>query len=145
MRLRKFTIKDYEVLVDMFYNFTCEIYSNRAIGTKYAFYKLVDSWIEKKHDIVFAVNNSEDIVGFTVAYIDHNNGITEPVYLGDIAYVKPEYRKTRASYMLYKNVYEYSKELNMKIVSNSRIENGIDKMVQKHFNAIPKYIMMEGV
>lgn len=143
MILRKFRLDDYEELVDMFYEFTSEVYSNRKIGSKYFFYRAVQEWINDKKDIVVAVNN-DTIVGFTLAYVDDLRGITEPVYQGDICYVREEYRNTRAAYMLYKNVYNYGKELGLIINSNGRISNGIDKMVMKHFKASAKFTIMEG-
>lgn len=142
IKLRKFTLYDYEELVDMHYEFTKEVYPDRKLGYRYSFYMIVNDWIEKKHDIVLAVKD-DNICGFTMSYVDYVDGLTEPVYRGEIAYVKPEYRKTRVGHMLYSNVVRYAEELELKLVSMSRIENGIDKMVIKHFNAIPKYIMME--
>ena len=142
MKLRKFTLEDYETLVNMYYEFAKEVYHNRKIGYKYSFYKIVDSWIDKKHDIILAERDG-GMVGFTIGYIDNMGGITEPVYNGEIAYVIPSKRGSRASYMLYKNVVSYASELGLRLVSNGRIENGVAGMVQKHFNVKPTYFMFE--
>lgn len=143
MTLEKFSLKYYEQLVSMYYRFTVEVYPDRKIGYMYSFYRAVNEWIEKKHDIVLAIKDGY-AVGFTVCFVNDMGGITEPVYVAEFAYVEPEYRNTRAGYLLYKNAYNYSKDINMKIVSMSRIENGVDKMVLKHFDVKPKYIMVEG-
>ena len=142
--LRKFTLKDYEELVDMYYSFCIEIYSDRKIGYKYSFYKAVDSWIQKKNDIILAVDG-DAIVGFSMCYVDNMDGLTEPVYNADMAYVKEEYRKSRAGYLLFKNGYDYANDIGLKLVSLGRVENGVDKMIEKHFDLKKKYIMFEGV
>ena len=142
MKLRRFSLNDYEELVDMYYEFAKEVYMERKIGMRYSFYKSVDSWINEDRDIIVAYNGSE-LCGFTESYIDNNNGITEPVYMGEIAYTKPKYRKGRASYMLYNNVVEYAKQLGMTLVSFSRVENGVDKMVNKHFSPVKTYQQFE--
>lgn len=143
MMLRKFKADDYEELVDMFYDFSVEVYTNRKIGAKYFYHRAVQEWVRDDKDIVVALDKDK-IVGFSLAYIDDTKGLTEPIYQGDICYVVPEYRKTRAGYMLYKNVYNYSKELGLPISANGRIANGVDKMLVKHFNAKAKFILFEG-
>lgn len=145
MTLIPFRVEFYEELVDMFYNFTTEIYgSNRRIGSKYFFYKAVDKWIEDEKDIILCIKSNYDIIGFTVSYVDSNNGLTENIYFGDICYVKPEHRKTRASYLLYKNVVSYgSNDLKLNVVANGRVENGIDNMIEKHFKPIKTFSTYE--
>ena len=142
MILRKFTLSDYEEIVDMYYDFIKEVYSTRKIGSKYFFYRKINEFISDKCDIVIAEKDGI-ISGFTVSKIDDMGGITEPVYDGMIAYIKPKFRKGRTAYMLYNNVSEYAKELGIPLVSNSRIENGVNKMIKKHFNVQEKYIMFE--
>lgn len=133
MKLREFTLNDYEELVDMFYNLNTEFYGSfRAIGAKYYYYKAVMRWIANNKHIVICEHN-EEIVGFTLSYIDEYDGLTEKVYNGEIAYIKPKYRNTRAAYLLYNNVASVAKELNLNLSSNSRVENGVDKMIEKHF------------
>lgn len=139
--LKTFKLDSYEELVSMFYDMYCEIYHDRKIGLKYRYYQKVIEWIEKNHNIIVCYKDNI-AVGFTLSYMVQD-GLTEPYYFGELAYVKPEYRKTRASYMLYKNVVNYAEELGMLLVSNSRIENGVDSMVQKHFNTTPTYITVE--
>lgn len=143
MILRKFNLNDYEKLVDLYYDFHKEVYSNREIGAKYFYYKKVIGLINDKYDII-VLYEGDDMIGFTLAKIDHMEGLTEKIYSGDIAYVIPSKRKGRAAYMLYKNVYNYAKEIGLKIVSNGRIENGVSDMIEKHFNATPRYTIFEG-
>lgn len=143
MKLREFTLNDYEALVDMYYEFCKEVYSDRQIGFKYSYYMVVSEWIKDNKNIVLAVDNNDSIAGFTLSYIDTMNGLTEPIYNGDIAYVKPDKRKTRAAYMLYKNVFEFAKEQGLKIVANGRITGNTAKMIEKHFNVKPTYLIFE--
>ena len=143
MKIRKFSIKDYEEVVNMHYEFCKEVYPNRAIGAKYAFYLLIDKWITSNCDIVVAYNKDE-ICGFSMCFVNNMDGLTEPVYQAEIAYIKPQHRKGRAAYLLYNNAYQYAKEQELKIVTLSRTINKVDEMVNKHFNLNKTYIMYEG-
>lgn len=145
MYLRQFNLDDFEEVVDMYYNFNIEVYGKfRKIGSKYFYYKAVTEWINTDKHIILAVNNENKVVGFSLCFIDDVGGLTEPIYNCGIAYVKPQYRNTRASYLLYKNGYSKAQELNMNIYSSARIENNVDKLMSKHFNLEPKFINMEG-
>lgn len=143
INIRQFMIPDFEEVVNMYYDFTKEVYPERDIGEKYFFYKKVIEWINDSYDVVLAYNEKE-IVGFTMCYQDMCNGLTEPIYQCELAYIKPEYRKTRTAYLLYNNAYEYAKQLGMQISSNGRVENGVDKMMLKHFNLKPKFTVLGG-
>lgn len=142
IRLRKFSLGDYEDVVDMFYEFCKEVYNNRKIGYKYAYYMIISDWIKNKCDIIVAEDEGK-IIGFTMSRIDNMNGLTEPIYNGEYAFVYKEYRKTRAAYLLYKNVVDYAKQIGLKLVSNGRVENGVSDMIQKHFGVEPQYIIFE--
>ena len=139
--IRKMCLDDYEEVVNMFYDFYKEVHSNRIIGYKYRYYETVIEWVNENKDIVVCVKG-DTIVGFTMSYII-SNGLTKPFYQCEIAYVKPKYRKTRASYLLYNNAVNYAKENNLLIVTNSRIENGVSDMVQKHFGCKATYTVNE--
>lgn len=142
MIIRPFFLSDYENVVDMYYDFVKEVFSNRKIGDKYFFSKAVMNWINTgKHIMVVEKDNS--IIGFSMAYVDEYGGLTEPFYNGEIAYVKPEFRHSKAVYLLYNNVVEVAKEMNLLIVANGRVENGIDAMIKKHFKATPMFINFE--
>ena len=143
MNLRRITLEDFEEVVQMYYDFTVEVFgSQRKISPKYFYYKAVIDWINSSKDVIIAEKDST-IVGFSMAYVDDFGGLTEPVYNGEIAYVKPEYRKTRAGYMLYKNVVAYADEIKMTLVANGRVDNGVDKMIEKHFDCKRMFINVE--
>lgn len=134
MTLIPFSLELYEDLVDMYHSFISEVYgSKRRLNSKYFFHKEVQHWIDARKEIVI-VANQDNVIGFSVSYIDNMSGMTEDVYNGDIAYVKPEYRKTKAGYLLYKNILARAEELNMNLVGNGRVENGVDMMLVKHFS-----------
>lgn len=142
IQLRKFRLNDYEELVDMYYEFTKEVYQDRKIGPKYFFHKKVSEWINESKDIVMATKDNK-VVGFTLAFVDDTSGITEPIYFGEIAFVRPDYRKTRAGYLLYKNVSNYATELNMTLVANGLATNGVSNMIKKHFDCKEMFINFE--
>lgn len=143
MYLRKFQLKDYEEVVDMYYQFITEIFSEkRKISPKYFYYQKVSDWINSKKNIIIAEKNKV-IVGFSMSFIDEFDGLTEPIYNGETIYVKPEFRKTRAGYMLYHNTVKYSEEIGLNIMANGRVENKIDKMIEKHFKPTTMFINYE--
>ena len=142
MTLRKMELDDYEDVVDMYYNFTKEVYLDRKIGKRYFFYKEVMSWINNSRDVIL-VEKDDIIVGFSLSYIDLNGGMTEKIYNGVIAYVKPEYRKTRAAYLLYKNVSDYAKEQELTLMANGLATNGVSDMIKKHFDCKEMFVNFE--
>lgn len=144
MVLRKFEFRDYEDVVDMYYNFYIEVYGDhRKIGPKYFFYKKVIDAINDNNDIIVCVKPDGTITGFTLSHIDSFSGLTEPVYHGVMAYIKPEYRKGKSAYMLYKNVVQYAEELKMNLYSYNRIDNGTSAMIKKHFDPTEMFINFE--
>lgn len=145
MQLKKMDLVDYEEVVDMLYAFYQEVYGDiRQLGSRYFYYQTVSDWINKGKDVVLSIDKGI-VTGFSLAYVDSMGGLTKPYYNGEIAYVKPKYRKGRSAYLLYKNVVEYADELNMNLLSNSRVENGVDKMVEKHFDCKKMFINYERI
>ena len=142
MKLRNFYLTDFEELVNMYYDFTVEIYPHRKISPKYFFYKAVGEWINSRKDIILAVKD-DIIVGFTLAYKDDNGGVTEPIYFGEIAYIKPEYRKTRAAYLMYHNIVSYATEQKLILVANGLATTGVSKMIKKHFDCKEMFVNFE--
>ena len=142
MILEKFILPYYEEVVDMYYEFTKEVYPERHIGERYFFYKEVGLWIKDGRDIVVAKKDNS-ITGFSLAYIDENAGLTNPIYNGIIVYVKPDYRKTRAAYLLYKNVSNYAKEQGLTMMANGLATTDTAKMIKKHFDCKEMFINFE--
>lgn len=145
MKLRQITLDDYEEVVNMYYNFMIEVFGNkRQISPKYFYYKQVIDWINSNKHIIVAYNDKE-ICGFSLCYIDNMNGLTEDIYNAEVCYVKPEYRNTRASYMLYHNGSNMAKDLGLNLYVNGRIDNGVSKMIEKHFNLESTFINYERI
>ena len=140
--LRRMLLPDFEEVVDMYYNFTKEVFPERTVGERYFFYKEVMSWIDNRRDVILVVKD-DTIVGFSMCYIDDNSGLTNPIYNGVIAYVKQDYRKTRAAYMLYKNMSDYANELKMTITANGLVTNGVSNMIGKHFECNEMFMNFE--
>jgi hypothetical protein len=133
MRLFDFMLEDYEELVDMYYEFNREVYPDRLIGHRYFYYKTIMEWIHSNKDVIIVKKNGT-IVGFSMSFVNDNGGLTETVYSGEMAYVKPEYRKTRAAYLLYRNVSEVAIEKKLTLVANGLATNGVSDMIRKHFD-----------
>lgn len=129
MILRNATLADFTELVLMYKDLTKIVYHNLKINDDIFFYGTVIEWFRRKRDIVIADDNGT-IAGFTLAYVEDLQ-IVEPYYYGDIAYVKPEYRKGRCAYLLYNNVVNYGKELGLKVEAKAFIGNGNQNKVDK--------------
>lgn len=142
MTLIDFRLEHYDEVVDMYYEFIKEIYPKRKIGAKYFFYRKVSDWINKGYMIVLAVKD-DIIVGFTASYVNDMGGITEPVYFAEVGYVKPEFRKSRAAYMLYHNGSNYAKEHNLITTISAFAKTQSASMIEKHFDCEKMFINYE--
>lgn len=140
MILRPATLSDFQELVMMYKDLIKTIYHNMKLSDDIFFYGTVIEWFKQKKDIIVAEKDGI-IAGFSLAYIE-NLLIIEPYYFGDLAYVKPEFRKTKCAYLLYNNVVNYGKELGLKVEARAFIGNGnvdrIDK-IQSRFG-VPEFI-----
>ena len=138
--LRQATLNDFEELVGMYKELIKIVYHNCKLSDDIFFYGAVIEWFRQKKDIIVAEVDGE-VAGFTLAYVE-NLQIIEPYYFGDIAYVKPKFRKTRVAYLLYNNVVTYGRELGLKVEARAFIGNGnankIDKIQSKF--GVPEFI-----
>lgn len=130
MKLRPAEMKDYTELVTMYKDLCSIVYHDMKLGDDIVFYATVVEWFKGTRDIVIAETDKGEIAGFTLAFIE-NIMIVEPYYFCDIAYVKPEFRKTRAAYMLYHNCVKYAKELGLRAHAKAFIGNGNKDQVDK--------------
>lgn len=144
MQLRNLSLNDYEEFVNMLYCFIQETNEEDIQTPKYFYYKEAIRMINDKDTHIIIASNKKDICGFSVCRVDTLNGMLEDFYSCDYCYVKPEYRNTKAGYMLFKNGYNVAKENNLAIRVNGRIENGVAKMIEKHFKLKPKYTLLQG-
>ena len=142
MILRKMELDDYEDVVDMYYDFYIEIYPNRNINHKYFFYQVVASWIKDKKDVILIERDGE-VIAFTLSYVNMNSGLTDKFYFAEAGYIKSEYRKTKAAYMLFKNISDYAEENSMNLSGTFFLENGTSDMVKKHFDCTETFINLE--
>ena len=142
-KIRPFLLTDFEGLVDMYYDFTKEVYPNRKVGNRYFFYKAVQKWIASEADVVISIVDG-NISGFSMCYEDMFGGLTETVYQCDICYVRERYRKGRSAYMLYNNSYSYAKDKGLIVNVSARVENGVDKLVASHFKLTETFKTYEG-
>ena len=140
MILRPATLGDFTELVTMYKDLIKTVYHDMKLSDDIYFYGAVIEWFKKGKDIIIAEQDGV-IAGFTLAYVE-NLQIIEPYYFGDIAYIKPEFRKTRCAYMLYNNVVDYGKQLGLRVEARAFIGNGnankIDKIQSKF--GVPEFI-----
>jgi len=142
MTLTKMGFEHFEDVVEMYYDFTKDVYPDRKIGEKYFFYKEVMAWINSSNHVIVVEKDGKSI-GFSMSKVDDNSGLTETIYNGIIAYVKPDYRKTRAGYLLYKNVSNCAYEKNLTLTANGLVTNNVSGMIKKHFDCKEMFINFE--
>lgn len=143
MKIRKFESGDFLEVVEMFKDFTKELYPNRQIGTDIAFAESVLNWIRLQRHIFVTTTNEGKLTGFSLCYVNLNDYTTEPTYHGDIAYVKPIYRGGKSAYLLYNNGANIAKELGLILTSNAFINQYKVDKIQGKFGLTPTYISME--
>lgn len=141
MKLRKALLVDYPELVDMYKKLTITIYDGFEIGEDIFFHGVVQRWFQSKKDIVICEKDDGTITGFSVGYID-DIGIVKPYYYGDVAYVKPQFRKGRTAYLLYNNVVDYAEQQGLQLIAKAFVsEDNTDKVdkIQAKFGK-PRFI-----
>jgi len=128
IKLRPATLKDYSELVDMFKDLIVTVYDGFDLGEDIFFHGTVQGWYKDKKDIVISETEDGQITGFTLSYVE-DIGIIKPYYFGDIAYVKPEFRKGRSAYLLYNNVVDYATQQGLPIIAKAFVsEENKDKV-----------------
>lgn len=141
MKLRPALLIDFTELAEMYKDLARIVYDGSELKEDIFFHGIVIKWFEMNRDIVVCETDDGKIAGFTLAYIE-DIGIIDPYYYGDIAYVKEEYRKTKAAYLLYNNVVTYGKSLGFRVIAKAYVANGnidqVDK-IQKRFGS-PHFI-----
>jgi len=140
--LRKMELRDYEQVVNMHIDFIATIYPNRELGEYIHFYNMVSAWINhQKH--IYVTEKDGELTGYSVSSVDYNHGLTEPVYFGEIAYVKPKYRKGKSAYLLYNNVVNIADELGLRLTANAFISKDKIDQIQEKFSGEPQFIVYE--
>ncbi len=131
IKLRLATLDDYNELRLMFKELLKTVYSDLKVGKDAHIDASVYDWFSSDKDVIISETDDGVITGFTVAYIQDIR-IVERYYYGDIAYVKPEFRKGRSAYLLYNNVVDYAKNtLNLPTIAKAFVGDGEADKVAK--------------
>ena len=130
MKLRPAELSDYRELVDMYIELAKVVYDGMKISEDAYFHQVVINWFKMGRDITICETKDGDSAGFTLAYKE-DIGIIEPYYHGDIAYIKPEHRKSRAAYLLYNNVIEMGKQLGLRVIAKAFVGDGNKEKVDR--------------
>lgn len=130
MNLRVATTDDYLELVGMYRELLAVTYEDMQLGKDIFMYGAVIEWFKQNKDIVICEKEDGIITGFTVAYLQ-DTGVVEPYYYGDIAYVKPEFRKGRSAYLLYNNGVNYAKKEGLPIIAKAYVGGGNKESVDR--------------
>lgn len=128
MKLRPARLTDFEELVVMFTDLIATVYDGFKMNEPIFFYGTVSLWYHGNRDIIVCEKDDGTITGFSVSYVEDPSYI-EPYYMGDIAYVKPEFRKGRTAYMLYNNVVDYAAQQGLPVIAKAFVsEENIDQV-----------------
>jgi len=134
MNIRPATVSDYTELVGMFSSLIDAVYDGVEKGEEIFFHGAVQNWFNSRKDVIVCEKDDGTITGFSLAYVEEL-GFLKPYYYGDIAYVKPEFRKGRTAYLLYNNVVDYATQQGLPVIAKAFVseenENKVDKIQAK--------------
>jgi len=130
-KIRPAKLTDYNELVEMYKDLIDIVYEGFEKGEDIFFHGTVQQWFQNQRDVIVCEKDGE-ITGFSLAYIE-DLGFLKPYYFGDIAYVKPKYRKGRSAYLLYNNVVKYADQQNLSLVAKAFLggDNQVGKIQAK--------------
>lgn len=143
MKLLPFSTVFYEDVVNMLYSMVMEANPEKIIGSKQNFYRLVDGWTKDDNMDIVLVCTDTDVIGFYNALVNDNRGLYEANYFVENFYIKPNKRKSRAIYMLFKNIEKYAHSLGLLVSAKFRIDNGFAELIKKHYNVNSKLIQID--
>lgn len=118
MLIRPAFTKDLHEIAFMYRELLKDFYPINSLGSDYHFYKAVISWIDNGNDIV--VSEKDNIVtGFYMAYVDNMGGLTQATYYCSELFIKKEFRKSRAFYLLQKNLILTAKTKKLNLIADA--------------------------
>lgn len=118
VKIRPAYTSDLCEIVSMYKEVIKNVYPKKALGSDYHFYKVVINWIDAGYDIIISENNGI-VSGFSMSYVDNMSGLIAPVYYCSESFVKPEYRGTKAFYLMLENIKKIAQSKNMSLVSDA--------------------------
>ncbi len=130
MTIRIATLDDYEEICEMYRELLYITYEGMEIGKKIHTDQCVYAWFMANRDINVTVSEDGEITGFTVAFIQ-NLMVVESYYYGDLAFVKEDFRRSRAAYLLYNAIVERAKILELPIMAKAYVGGGNKDQVDK--------------
>ena len=117
MKIRPFKSTDLFEVVKMYQDLMRICYPEFEQKDEKSFTIKVLKWICNKHDLIVAEDKGE-LIGFSLSYVETFE-VLEPFYYVDIIYIKKEYRKTKAAYLLYKNAQRIALHLNLHYIGKA--------------------------
>lgn len=129
MKLRTFLLEDLEEVAMMFKELVNVIYPKHKKGQDEAFLQAVKYWIISKKDI-FVVEHEGKPIAFSLSWVEDWK-IIEKFYNGELLYVKPSFRNSKASYLLYANMLKIAFKSNLPIHAKGYINNNASKILSK--------------
>lgn len=130
MIVRPYLENDFNEVAMMYRDLIGTVYHNYKLGAPLTFEKAVRFWIEEEHDIHVAVEPSGELCGFTLSFIERSF-IIQDLYRVDQLFIKPKFRNSRAALLLYANMIEISKILELPIVAKGWHGSISNKILQK--------------
>ncbi len=135
IKIRPAQLKDFKEIAEMYKDLIVVVYKGLILNEDIFFYGAVQAWYQNKKDMVVSYEDTtEKLTGFSLSYID-SFGFMEPYYMGDIIFIKPEFRKGRSAYLLYNNVVEYADGQKLPLIAKAYIGDGnidqVDKIQSK--------------
>lgn len=130
MIIREMQPQDFDTVVDMYEAMCKEVYPHRTFNSREAFENNVAFWVKLNFDILVTVHKDE-VVGFMMCFYDDMGGIVEPFYKFECAYIKPEYRNSRAVILMRNTMLSYADREGIIIQCNASLLTQSSKIVSK--------------
>jgi GNAT superfamily N-acetyltransferase len=117
-------------LIFMFYSLIFETFEDIALSDMSEYVEEIMYW-KKRGDTYITLNDEDEITGFIYGYVVPKS-FTKSQYIGEYAYVKPEFRKGKSAYLLYNKIVDRAHELRLPIFGKAYLsDNNVDKILNK--------------
>lgn len=130
MKLVTYNDSYLDVLSQLLYDYMLEMEGKCIGSTQYA----INQMDNNGRHIYLLLNDSDDVIGFTIFYINDQYGLLPPTIVNEYVYLKPNYRTSIASKYLLLQTLEYCSYFNYDLygytynessnIKNSKIVGG---------------------
>ncbi len=143
IRIRPARLQDFEEITKMYKELIKTVYKGFHIKEDIFFYGIVQGWYQNNKTIMTSYEDeTEKITGFSLSYVE-DVGFTPPYVKGELAYIKPEFRKGKSAYKLYHHVVELADNMKMNLVSSGYVGDGAEDKIEQIMSRFGEPFLLE--